>query len=110
MPQLIWSPAALRDVERLYKFLAEKNPDAARRAARAIREGMQILRDHPAAGRPMGTWIQSFVSGSSPLAAAVTLPFTGWKPTVPSFSRCDIKGKLGTNPAFTPAYRQPIQK
>ena len=53
MPQLIWSPAALRDVERLYKFLAEKNPDAARRAARAIRDGMQILRDQPAAGRPM---------------------------------------------------------
>jgi len=53
MPQLIWSPAALRDVERLYKFLAEKNPDAARRAARAIRKGMQILGDQPAAGRPM---------------------------------------------------------
>lgn len=53
MPQLIWSPAALRDVERLYKFLAEKNPDAARRAAKAIREGMQILRDQPVAGRPM---------------------------------------------------------
>lgn len=53
MSQLIWSPAALRDVERLYKFLAEKNPDAARRAAKAIREGMQILRDQPAVGRPM---------------------------------------------------------
>lgn len=53
MPQLIWSPAALRDVERLYKFLAEKNPDAAQRAAKAIREGMQILCDQPAVGRPM---------------------------------------------------------
>lgn len=53
MPKLIWSPAALRDVERLYKFLAEKNPDAARRAAKSIREGMQILRDQPGAGRPM---------------------------------------------------------
>lgn len=53
MPQLIWSPAALRDVERLYKFLAEKNPDAARRAAKSIREGMQILRDQPGAGRPV---------------------------------------------------------
>ena len=53
MSQLIWSPAALRDVERLYKFLAEKNPDAARRAAKSIREGMQILRDQPGAGRPM---------------------------------------------------------
>jgi plasmid stabilization system protein ParE len=53
MPQLIWAPAALRDVERLYKFAAEKNPDAARRAAKSIREGMQILRDQPGAGRPM---------------------------------------------------------
>ena len=53
MPQLIWTPAALRDVERLYKFLAENNPDAARRSAKSIREGMQILRDQPGAGRPM---------------------------------------------------------
>ena len=53
MPQLIWSPAALRDVERLHRFLADKNPDAARRAAKAFREGMQILRDQPGAGRPV---------------------------------------------------------
>jgi plasmid stabilization system protein ParE len=53
MPRLIWSPAALRDVERLYHFLAEKNPDAARRAAKAIREGMKILVDQPAVGRPV---------------------------------------------------------
>ena len=53
MPQLIWSPTALRDVERLYQFLADKNPDVARRAAKSIREGMNILRDQPAAGRPV---------------------------------------------------------
>lgn len=53
MPRLTWSPAALRDVERLYHFLAEKNPDAARRAAKAIREGMKILADQPAVGRPV---------------------------------------------------------
>ena len=47
MPQLIWSPAALRDIERLHRFLAEKNPEAARRAAKAIREGMNILRGQP---------------------------------------------------------------
>ncbi len=52
MPQLIWSPAALRDVGRLYRFLAEKNPDAARRAVKSIREGMNILRDQPGVGRP----------------------------------------------------------
>jgi len=53
MPQLIWSAAALRDVDRLHRFLADKNPDAARRAAKAIREGMQILHDQPGAGRPV---------------------------------------------------------
>ena len=53
MPQLIWSPAALRDVERLYRFLAEKNRDAARRAAKSIREGMLILKDQPGVGRPV---------------------------------------------------------
>ena len=53
MPQLIWSPAALRDVDRLYRFLADKNPDAARRAAKSIREAMQILCDQPGIGRPI---------------------------------------------------------
>ena len=53
MPQLIWSSAALRNVERLYFFLAEKNPDASRRAAKAIREGMNILADQPGVGRPV---------------------------------------------------------
>lgn len=51
MPDLIWTAAALRDVERLYPFLADRNPDAARRAAVAIRERMSILKDQPAAGR-----------------------------------------------------------
>lgn len=53
MPRLIWSPAALRDVQRLYRFLAPKNPSAATRAAHAIREGMQILAEQPEAGKPM---------------------------------------------------------
>ncbi|WP_299031467.1 type II toxin-antitoxin system RelE/ParE family toxin [uncultured Sulfitobacter sp.] len=53
MPRLIWSPEALADVQRLYRFLVDKNPDAARRAASAIRDGMQIIADHPDAGRPV---------------------------------------------------------
>ena len=53
MPRLIWSPEGLADVQRLYRFLAEKNPDAARRAASAIRHGMQIVAEHPDAGRPV---------------------------------------------------------
>ncbi len=53
MPRLIWSPAALRDVQRLYRFLAAKNPGAASRAVRAIREGVQVIADQPAIGRPL---------------------------------------------------------
>jgi plasmid stabilization system protein ParE len=53
MPRLIWSPSALRDVQRLYRFLAEKNSDAARRAVKAIRAGVNILALEPAIGRPV---------------------------------------------------------
>lgn len=52
MPRLIWSPSALVDVQRLYRFLLPKSPDAARRAAKAIREGASILQQQPGLGRP----------------------------------------------------------
>ncbi len=52
MPRLIWSPAALRDVQRLHRFLAEKNPDAASRAVKAIRDAMKIIALQPGIGRP----------------------------------------------------------
>ena len=51
MPDLIWSDAALRDVQRLYRFLAPKNPDAAKRAAQAIRQSAKLLARHPGIGR-----------------------------------------------------------
>ncbi|MDK9708260.1 MAG: type II toxin-antitoxin system RelE/ParE family toxin [Desulforhopalus sp.] len=52
MSRLIWSPSALRDVQRLYRFLAEKNRDAARRAVQAIRTSVLIIAEHPEVGRP----------------------------------------------------------
>jgi plasmid stabilization system protein ParE len=52
MPRLIWSAAALGDVHRLYRFLAKKDASAARRAAKAIRDGTKILADQPQLGRP----------------------------------------------------------
>lgn len=51
MPRLIWTPRATRDVQRLYRFLARRNPDAGRRAALAIRSGVGILEQQPLAGR-----------------------------------------------------------
>lgn len=52
MPRLIWSLPALRDVQRLYRFLAEKSPDAATRAVNAIRGQMKVLAYQPGIGRP----------------------------------------------------------
>lgn len=52
MPRLIWSEAALLDVQRLYRFLAGKSADAAMRAVKAIRSGVRILAQYPEIGRP----------------------------------------------------------
>lgn len=51
MPQLIWTPAALQDIQRRYRFLSSKNPDAASRAIQAIRTGVKILAQQPHVGR-----------------------------------------------------------
>lgn len=53
MPRLIWTPQALADVQRLYRFLASKNIDAARRAVQAMRQGARVLAFQPAMGRPI---------------------------------------------------------
>ena len=53
MPQLIWSPQALHDVQRLYRFLAPKNLESAKRAVTAIRQGVNVLSLQPGMGRPV---------------------------------------------------------
>jgi plasmid stabilization system protein ParE len=53
MPGLVWSPGALRDVQRPHRFLAEKNLDAAGRAVRTIRDALKIIAVQPAIGRPV---------------------------------------------------------
>lgn len=53
MSRLIWSPQALRDVQRLYRFLAVHNLDAARRAVTAIRQGVKVLGQQSGIGRPI---------------------------------------------------------
>jgi plasmid stabilization system protein ParE len=52
MPRLIWSARALQYAARLHAFLKHKNPDAASRAVKAIRQGIRLLAVHPQAGRP----------------------------------------------------------
>mgnify|MGYP003524590648 CR=1 FL=1 len=53
MPRLNWSPSALLDVQRAYRFLAGKNAVAANQAVKAIRAGVKILARHPEIGRPV---------------------------------------------------------
>jgi plasmid stabilization system protein ParE len=53
MPHLIWSAPALSDVQRVHRFLVDKNPDAARRAVQAIRQEVKALAKQPAIGRPV---------------------------------------------------------
>jgi plasmid stabilization system protein ParE len=53
MPRLKWSQPSLLDVIRLRNFLAPKSPKAARRAIKAIRQGVKALARHPEIGRPV---------------------------------------------------------
>jgi len=53
VPRLIWTPPALADVQRLYRFLVPKDEVAARRAIKAIRAGVKILAHQPEVGRPV---------------------------------------------------------
>lgn len=60
MSRLIWSEAALANVLRLYRFLAEKNLAAARRAVKAIRDGVNILAQHPQVGHVVDEMDEAF--------------------------------------------------
>jgi plasmid stabilization system protein ParE len=53
MSHLIWSPQALQDLQRLHRFLADRNADAARRAVKAIRERVKVLAHQPGVGHPV---------------------------------------------------------
>jgi plasmid stabilization system protein ParE len=71
MPRLKWSPQSLRDVARLHGFLAPKNRDAAKRAVKAIRQGVKLLTKFPEMGRPVEElptefreWVIEFGSGA----------------------------------------------
>jgi plasmid stabilization system protein ParE len=53
MPQIIYAPAAIRDLQRLYEFLAPMNPAAAKRAADTIIKSMRVLGLQAQIGRPI---------------------------------------------------------
>lgn len=60
MSHLIWSPSALLDIQRLYRFLAPKNLDAAKRAVKVIRQGVKVLEQQPGLGRPVEDMDEEF--------------------------------------------------
>lgn len=67
MPQVIFAPAAIRDLQRLRGFLHPKSADAARRAGEAIGQGLKVLGAHPRMGRlvddlpePFREWLIDF--------------------------------------------------
>jgi plasmid stabilization system protein ParE len=60
MSQVIFAPAAIRDLERLREFLRPKNPAAAERAAKAIIQGVQALGELPRLGRPIEDMPEEF--------------------------------------------------
>jgi len=60
MAQLIWTSSALRDVQRLHKFLASQSPDVATKAIKAIRAGMKTVEWQPGVGRPVEEMAPAF--------------------------------------------------
>ena len=53
MAEVLWTPRALADVQRLHRFLAARNADAVRRAVATLRSSVRILTEQPAVGRPV---------------------------------------------------------
>jgi len=71
MPRLRWSLAALRDVTRLHNFLAIESRIAAGKAVQTIRQGVNVLGNHPEIGRPVDElpseireWVIEFGNGA----------------------------------------------
>jgi plasmid stabilization system protein ParE len=61
---LNWTPSALPNVARLHAFLAPKSRVAAKRAVRAIRQGVKELERHPEIGRLVEELPPEFANGS----------------------------------------------
>jgi len=53
MPRIVWTDNAIFCMERLYIFLKEKNPTAARNAIDKIQRGVKFLKTTPQAGKPV---------------------------------------------------------
>jgi plasmid stabilization system protein ParE len=61
MTRLVVTRKALADIERLAGFLAGSLPQVSDRTAGLIADGLEILKRHPAIGRPMGKGLRELV-------------------------------------------------
>lgn len=61
LARLVYSENALGNIERAFEFLAQHDPNSAAGAVVAIRDGIQILRDHPFIGRRVEGEIRELV-------------------------------------------------
>ncbi len=59
--RVVYSPAALDDLERLFDILLVADPHAATAAARAIQSAVGVLADHPLIGRAVGRELRELV-------------------------------------------------
>lgn len=70
MPQVVFSSAAIRDLQWLHDFLSSHSPAAAHKAARAIRRSLRTLEEQPRLGKLIDglpdefrEWLIEFGSG-----------------------------------------------
>lgn len=52
MRPIVWRPGALRDLTDIIRYVAERNPAAARKLRQRIEDAVLPLRDHPYLFRP----------------------------------------------------------
>ena len=87
MPQVIITAGAARGLESCRRFLAEKSPEAARRAGQAISRQFRLLQDAPAIGRPLpeepdcGRWSSALgipAMWRCTATSRMRVPFTYW--------------------------------
>ena len=71
MRRLKWTPRSLRFVVRVHDFLVPMSREAAKRAVKAIRQGVKLLGKHPEMGRPVDElptefreWVIEFGNGA----------------------------------------------
>lgn len=53
MREIVWLDSAVKDIIRLRAFIAKENPEAAKKAAKAIQQAAKRLMTTPAIGKPI---------------------------------------------------------